>query len=325
MDTNMQAAVFVGPGELRLEPTLVPEPKPGEVRIALEGCGVCASNLPLWQGAPWLRYPLEPGQGGHEGWGRVVALGEGVDRALLGKRVAALSYKAYAECDVARAEDCVVLPDALASVPFPGEALGCAVNIFRRSDIRPGHTLAVIGVGFLGALLVRLAAREGARVIAISRRPHALHTARAMGAHETIEMRDHAEIVERIRALTQGRMCERTLEATGKAWPLDLAAELTGEGGRMVVAGYHQDGPRTVNMQLWNWRGFDVINAHERDPKVSVRGMREAVKLVSEGVLDPSSLYTHYRGLGSLGDALNAAHERPDGFIKALVHVEARS
>jgi threonine dehydrogenase-like Zn-dependent dehydrogenase len=173
-------------------------------------------------------------------------------------------------------------------------------------------------------LLVRLAAREGARVIAISRRAHALSTARAMGAHETIEMRDHAEIIERVRELTQGRMCERSIEATGKAWPLDLAAELTGEGGRMIVAGYHQDGPRSVNMQLWNWRGFDVINAHERDPAVSVRGMREAVRLVSEGVLDPSPLYTHYHGLGALGDALNAAHERPDGFVKALVHVEAR-
>ena len=62
------------------------------------------------------------------------------------------------------------------------------------------------------------------------------------------------------------------IEAVGKQWPLDLAAELTREGGRLVIAGYHQDGPRQVNMQLWNWRGFDVANAHERDPQVAVRG-----------------------------------------------------
>jgi hypothetical protein len=44
-------------------------------------------------------------------------------------------------------------------------------------------------------------------------------------------------------------------------------AELTARGAGSIVAGYHQDGPRQVNMQLWNWRGLDVINAHERDPR----------------------------------------------------------
>ena len=52
-----------------------------------------------------------------------------------------------------------------------------------------------------------------------------------------------------------------------------------GERGRLVIAGYHQDGPRQVNMQLWNWRGIDVINAHERDPRRYVDGMRAAVDL----------------------------------------------
>ena len=47
-----------------------------------------------------------------------------------------------------------------------------------------------------------------------------------------------------------------------------------------VVAGYHQDGPRKVNMQLWNWRGIDVVNAHERDPKTYIQGIREAVDAV---------------------------------------------
>ena len=87
-----------------------------------------------------------------------------------------------------------------------------------------------------------------------------------MGAAETIPMHDHWQIIERVRELTGGTFCDRVIEAVGKQWPLDLAAELTREGGRLVIAGYHQDGPRQVNMQLWNWRGFDVANAHERDP-----------------------------------------------------------
>jgi hypothetical protein len=54
----------------------------------------------------------------------------------------------------------------------------------------------------------------------------------------------------------------------------DLAGELCAERGRLVIAGYHQDGMRQVNVQLWNWRGIDVINAHERDPQAYVDGMR---------------------------------------------------
>jgi len=109
------------------------------------------------------------------------------------------------------------------------------------------------------------------------------------------------------------------IEATGKQWPLDLAAELTRERGRLVIAGYHQDGPRQVNMQLWNWRGLDVINAHERDPQVYVAGIREAIAAVCDGALDPLPLYTHTLPLERLTEGLTLTAERPDGFIKALV------
>ena len=112
-----------------------------------------------------------------------------------GDRVAALSYHAYAEYDVADADAVVPLPDALAGQPFPGEPLGCAMNIFRRSEIAPGQTVAIVGIGFLGAILTRLASEAGARVIAVSRRPFSLEVARAMGAAETIPMDDHEGII----------------------------------------------------------------------------------------------------------------------------------
>jgi len=212
----------------------------------------------------------------------------------------------------------VPLPGALSRQPFPGEALGCVANIFRRSQIEAGQVVAVVGVGFLGALLTRLAVQAGARVIAISRREHALREAERMGAHLTISSQARAEVVSRVEDLTGGRGCDRVIEATGKQEPLDLSSELIAQGGRLVIAGYHQDGPRQVNMQLWNWRGIDVINAHERDPMVSVRGMREAVELVKNGVLRPQDLYSHY-ALGDLGGALNAADVRTGTFMKALV------
>lgn len=316
---TMRAAILTGPGQLRLNAVPRPDPGPGQVRIRLEGCGVCASNLTPWAGPEWQTFPTEPGSLGHEGWGVVDALGAGVEGLAIGDRVAALSYNAYAEFDLADENRVVRLPEALAGQPFPGEPLGCAMNIFERSDIRAGQTVAIVGIGFLGAILTRLAADAGARVIAISRRPFSLDVAKRFGAAETIPMEDHNGIIARVKDLTGGGFCDRVIEAVGKQWPLDLAAELTRERGRLIVAGYHQDGPRQVNMWLWNWRGLDVINAHERDPAIYMAGIRAAVDTVASGRLDPSSLYTHRYPLDRLDEALNATRDRPDGFLKALV------
>ena len=193
------------------------------------------------------------------------------------------------------------------------------MNAFRRGEVVPGQTVVVIGIGFLGALLTALARGAGARVIAVSRRPFALEVARTMGADTTIPLEDHATIVGRVNELTGGEGADRVFEAVGQQWPLDLAGELTRVRGRLLIAGYHQDGRRTVDMQLWNWRGLDVVNAHERDPAVYVRGMQEAVDAVAAGRLDPRPLYTHRYRLDELGAAMEAMRARPDGFLKALV------
>jgi threonine dehydrogenase-like Zn-dependent dehydrogenase len=315
----MRAAVVTGPGQVRIDRVPQPKPGPGQARIRLQGCGVCASNLTPWEGPEWMQFPTAPGDLGHEGWGVVDAIGAGVRGLEPGDRVGALSGKSYAEFDVADAAKVVKLPDSLNRLDLPLEPFGCAMNICRRSDSREGQTVAVIGIGFLGAILVRLASNAGVRVIAISRRRESLDLARTMGAVETVGMHEHGAIIERVRELTDGTFCDRVIEAVGKQWPLDLAAELTREGGRLIIAGYHQDGPRQVNMQLWNWRGFDVVNAHERDPDVALRGMREAVEAIDSGLIDPKLLITHRYPLERLGDALNATRDRPANFVKAVV------
>ncbi|MGN6551353.1 MAG: MDR/zinc-dependent alcohol dehydrogenase-like family protein [Pararhizobium sp.] len=317
--TTMKAAVITGPGTMAIADVPVPVPGPGEVRIRLAGCGVCSSNLVPWSGPEWMTFPTEPGGLGHEGWGIVDALGEGVEHLSMGQPVAALSFHAYAEQDVAEATSVVPLPENLAAMPFPGEPFGCAMNIFRRSRIEAGQVVAIIGIGFLGAILTRLASAAGAHVIAVSRRPFSLDMARRMGAAETIELEDHAEVLKRVGEITEGRLCDRVIEATGKAWPLDLAGEMTRERGLLVIAGYHQDGPRQINMQLWNWRGLDVVNAHERDPAIYIEGIREAVAAVADGRIDPEPLLTHRYPLARLGAALDATRDRPDGFLKAWV------
>jgi 2-desacetyl-2-hydroxyethyl bacteriochlorophyllide A dehydrogenase len=318
MTPATRAAVVAGPRTARVETVARPEPGPAEVGVRLEGSGVCGSNLPLWEGRPWFQYPRAPGAPGHEGWGRVTAVGSGVTGWSPGDRVALLSEHAFAEYDVAAADGLVRIPPSLDGQPVPGEALACAVNVFRRAHIEPGNSVAIVGIGFLGALVAQLAARTGARVIAISRRGFARDIASAIGATETLDGSNRPATVARVDALTGGG-ADCVIEATGLQEPLDLAAELVRVRGRLVIAGYHQDGPRRVDMQLWNWRGLDVINAHERDRRVYRSGMQAAIDAVAAGALDPSPLYTHQVPLDELPRAMELLRLRPDGFLKALV------
>ncbi len=319
LPTTMRVAVLSGPCAAHVADGEVPTAGPGEILVRLEGSGVCASSLPVWEGRPWFDYPREAGSPGHEGWGAVAALGPGVTGPAIGTRVAAISQRAFAEWDVAPAAGIVAVPELLAGQPVPGEPLGCAMNVVRRSSIEPGQTVAVVGIGFLGAILVRLCANAGARVIAISRRPFALEVARAFGADHTIELDDADRVEQAVERLTGGEGCDRAIECVGLEAPLTLAGRLVRVRGRLVIAGFHQDGPRTVDVQRWNWRGLDVVNAHERDIGEYAAGMQHAFAEIAAGRLDPTPLYTHRYSLDEVGEAFTLAQQRPDGFLKALV------
>jgi threonine dehydrogenase-like Zn-dependent dehydrogenase len=271
----MRAAVVAGPHRATLSASPLPEPGPGETLVFVEGCGVCGSSLPFWEGRDWFRYPGDPGAPGHEVWGRT---GDG-------RRVAALAYHGFAEVDVAREDTLVDLPPELDDVPFPGEALACAVNVVHRAAVRRGESVAVVGMGFLGTAVAQLVGG-----VTEVRRDTAV-----VGSFDVV------------------------IEAAGTQSALDTASRIVATRGRLVVAGFHQDGPRTVDLQSWNWRGIDVINAHERDPQVVVSAMREAVKLACAGALDLSTLVTHRLPLRRLGDAFELSRTRPPGFLKAVV------
>jgi threonine dehydrogenase-like Zn-dependent dehydrogenase len=321
--TAARAAVVVAPRRVELTTVQLPPLAAGRVRIEVEGCGVCGSNLPAWEGRPWFSYPLAPGAMGHEAWGRVAAYGGDAAGPPVGSRVAFLSDNAFAEVVDVDAAQLVPVPPAIPG-PFPGEALGCAFNVAARSGFRAGQVVAVVGAGFLGTLVGALAAEAGAHVIALSRRASALRPARAFGAKDVVQLdggQGHGtdEAVGAVEGLTGGGLCDVVVEAVGAQAPLDLAGRLTKVRGRLVIAGFHQDGPRTVDVQLWNWRGIDVVNAHERDDEVRLAGIRAAADAVAAGRLDPAPLYTDRVPLERLGDALDAMVERPEGFMKALV------
>jgi threonine dehydrogenase-like Zn-dependent dehydrogenase len=294
-----------------------PEPGPDEVRVRLKGCGLCASNIPLWEGRAWFEYPQPAGFPGHEGWGYVDAVGEAVGNLTPGESVTLLSSHAFSQYDIVTADHVLLLPPRLHGMAFPGEPLACAINIFARAAIAPGQDVAIIGAGFLGLLLIQLISGAGGRVVAISRRQSSLSLAKRCGAHEVVGLSDECVTIAPNIAGPTG--FQRVIETAGSQQALDIASALIAERGRLVIAGYHQDGPRLVNMQQWNWRGIDVINAHERDPQVYADGMRKAIQAVCEARLDPGPLITHNFPLKRINDACATVAQRPEGFVKAVI------
>src|SRR6266851_1484304 len=192
-----------------------------------------------------------------------------------------------------------------------GEPLACAMNVVRRAGIQPDDQVALVGFGYLAALIVHLLPTSCAWV-AIASRAASRELAIRLGAAAVYDFTsvpndawDHFPVV---------------IEAAGVQQTLDYATWLTAYGGRLVVAGYHADGPRTVNMQSWNWKGIEVTNAHEREPAVYVGALRAAFDALRARPLDLPTLHTHHWSLDQVTDAFQAADERPPGFVKSVIH-----
>ncbi|WP_328319709.1 alcohol dehydrogenase catalytic domain-containing protein [Streptomyces sp. NBC_00388] len=210
----MQVAEPGGP--FALVRTELPEPGPGQVRIAVEACGICHSDAMITGGMlPGVTFPVTTG---HEIAGRIDTLGAGVDGWEAGDRVAVGWYGGscgYCEAcrsgdgvNCARLEipgaaypggyaDTVVVP-SVALARIPGELtaveaapLACAgvtvFNALRRSAARPGDLVAILGVGGLGHLGVQFAAKMGFRTVAIARGAEKAKLAHGLGARHYID------------------------------------------------------------------------------------------------------------------------------------------
>lgn len=306
----MRALSLSGPREARLVDTDAPIPAEGEVLVRIRACGVCGSDLNAWRGVAGIEYPLPPGGPGHETWGEIAALGPGVSGLHPGDRVTGLLWNGFAEVGLARAENLVVMPASFGESRVLGEPLACAMNVLRRAQLQPGQRFAIVGFGYLAALLGQLLPAP-AEWVAIARREASRDLALRLGAQAAYDFSDVPP--------TLWDSFPVVVEAAGVQQALDYATWLTAYGGRLVIAGYHADGPRTVNMQSWNWKGIDVINAHERQPSVYVDALRAAFERIAIRPFDLSALHTHTFSLEDTGDAFQIAESRPPGFVKALV------
>ncbi len=310
----MRAFQLTGAGNGQLIDCDVPIPGAGQVLIKVLACGVCGSDLNSWRGIPGIEFPMTPGAPGHEVWGEIAALGPEADGALrTGQRITGLMFNGYAQYTLARADEVQVLSDEFAPErPVLGEPLACAANIVRRIAYQPGDRVAIVGFGYIASLVMRFLFPERlGHWVAISRRPESRERALECGAaaayaFESVpaDLWDSFPIV---------------IEAAGVQRSLDYATWLTAYGGRLVIAGYHADGPRTVNMQSWNWKGIDVVNAHERKPETYMRGLKDALSLIRRHPLDASEPMSHSWSLDHVSEALRTADQPPSDYVKGVI------
>jgi len=214
----MNAAVLETCGQpLHLKLVPRPAPGPGEILVRLQACGVCHSDVHIWKGDFRPAVAPSPFVMGHEGVGTVAGIGADVEGWVLGdhagvpwihdtcchcdecndgmesfcqnQRAHGLSVPgAFADYVIADARFAVALPpglDPVATAPVMCAGV-TAYGAIKRARLKAGETCAIFGCGGLGLYAVQIAARLGARVIAVDRDPAKLALARRYGAAETV-------------------------------------------------------------------------------------------------------------------------------------------
>jgi 2-desacetyl-2-hydroxyethyl bacteriochlorophyllide A dehydrogenase len=313
----MRQAVLTGPGEFTIAELPVPEIGPDEVLLRVAACGVCASELDMYQGAAGhASYPWRPG---HEVSGVVELAGERVAAPAPGDPVAAFVTTAgYGEYVAVPAAHCFPAGDVPLELAL-GEPLACAVNAVELAGIALADDVVVVGAGFMGQLAIRLVQLRGPRqLIVADTRDDALARAAAAGATATVNPA-REPLADTVRELTDGAGADVTVEFTGTQGALEVIGSCTRMSGTLVIAGYHQGPPRQVPLADWNWNAFRIANAHFRDEATILRGMRAGMRLVTSGRLSLEGLVTHRFPLATIDEAFRTAIEKPEGFVKATV------
>jgi L-iditol 2-dehydrogenase len=263
---HMMAAVLYGKEHLQVEPVPVPTIDKGDILVRVKVALTCGTDVKVFRRGYHARMIVPPAVFGHELAGDVVALGEGVTRFRIGQRVVAANSAPCDRCFYCQkglenlCEDLLFNNGAYAEyIRIPAriverntyaipaevsyqdaalvEPLACVLRGLEETGIRAGETLAIIGLGPIGLMFVRLAKLYGARVIAIGRRKTQLDRAKAAGADELISTEHAARPAELVRNLTGGRGSEVAIEAVGHPETWSWAVDMVRRGGTVNFFG----------------------------------------------------------------------------------------
>jgi threonine dehydrogenase-like Zn-dependent dehydrogenase len=312
MPASSRIARLVAPRTFELASQTVGAPPPGSVRVRIVACGVCASELHAVE-EPLESYPIEMG---HEPVGVIEAIGEGVGGLEEGARVTGGFGPSFADFVIADHRHVVMVPEELSMIEAIGEPLGCVVEGRRRTPVVAGDRIALVGAGYMGLLMLQVLGVTGmGDALVIDPREEARTAGLTFGATEALTPSDasSSDLQERF---------DVVFETTGTQAGLDLATRLVREHGVLSILGYHQGPPRSVDLQMWNWKAIDVINAHVRRRDYLNEAIRRGLELTRLGRIQPGKLVTHRFGLDAVGEAFGALEMKPHGYIKGIVVTE---
>lgn len=314
----MKAALLYGPHDFRIEDIPEPEINEDECLIKVKACGVCHSELPQWERKlKGLKYPRFIG---HEVSGEIIAVGPKVTSFKIGDKVAAWADgKGYAELIAVKEDRLEPVAESVDLALALSEPISCTTNGVQKANIQLADTVALVGTGFMGLILLQEIKLKGtAKIIAIDIRDEMLQLAKQLGADIIINA-SKIDPVKEIKKLTNDRGVDIAFEVGGVQSTLDTAADITRMEGKIVIFGYHP-GPRKIkHLGYWNWMAFDIVNAHFRDLKTILNGARVGMELLNQGKIDMSPLVTHRYKLQDIEKAFLAAKTKPKGFVKSVI------
>lgn len=305
-----------------------PEPKRGEVRVRVEACGICGSDLFLQAGG-FGNTPL-PIVPGHEAAGVVDALGEGVHGWEVGDQVAMYYIDAPADSRFARLGRANIGPDvrrmgvdvdgALAqyvvrpaeTLIAPPERLEPAVlavltdavatpyhALVAIGQVQPGERVLVLGVGGIGSNAVQLGKLLGATVIAATRNQTSLDLARALGADSVVQL-GSSDDATRIREASGGDGPDVVIQCGASAALDELALEVAGFLGRVVLVGTCADAFRVTSSSII-WREVSVLGSRG----FTAGDIKSVIDLYLRGDIRVDHLLQRLRPLDEVNDALD--------------------
>jgi len=266
VNTQMMAAVLYGKEHLQVEPIAVPHIQTGDILVRVRVALTCGTDVKVFRRGYHARMIVPPAVFGHELAGDVVALGGGSSKFSAGQRVVAANSAPCEQCYFCRrglenlCEDLLFNNGAYAEyIRIPAriverntyeippdvsyqdaalvEPLACVLRGLEETGLRAGDSLAIIGLGPIGLMFVRLAKLYGARVIAIGRRKTQLDRAAAAGADELISTEKTLRPSEVVRKLTGGRGADVAIEAVGNPETWDWAVDMVRRGGTVNFFG----------------------------------------------------------------------------------------
>jgi L-iditol 2-dehydrogenase len=262
----MMAAVLYGKEHLQVEPVAVPNIDNGDILVRVKVALTCGTDVKVFRRGYHARMIVPPAVFGHELAGDVVAVGRDVRNFKVGQRVVAANSAPCGQCffckrglenlceDLlfnngayaeyiripARIVECntYIIPDKVGYQDAAlVEPLACVVRGFEESAPRAGDTVAIIGLGPIGLMFVKLAKLYGCRVIAVGRRQTQLDRAAALGADDLIVTGEHSDPVKSSREMTDGRGVDVAIEAVGKPQTWQWAVNMVRRGGTVNFFG----------------------------------------------------------------------------------------